>query len=103
MKTLALPENRDRPTSPEPALESAHWSLKSGEVRSLHLPPGEWASVQIRSGHCWLTMEGDSSDYVLSEGEAEIVQGSGLLVVEAIGGSMAAQIRFTGAIPTTAG
>jgi hypothetical protein len=63
--------------------------LGKNEVRSVELGQ-DTVMLRVRSGLCWITIEGDQTDYAAVEGDALSFAGPGLLVIQALssGGSV---------------
>jgi hypothetical protein len=59
-------------------------SLPLGELWS-HRVRASGVSLRCHEGSVWLTREGDVYDHVLRAGEALRMEGSGLVVVQALG------------------
>jgi hypothetical protein len=64
-------------------LTPCHFELEKNEVRSLDLAH-DTVMLRVRSGLCWITIEGDQTDYAAVEGDALSFAGPGLLVVQAL-------------------
>jgi hypothetical protein len=76
-----------------PAAQGSVWSLAKGQLRSLFLAEGERLHIEVLHGECWITMEGDANDYVLSPGSSLHFFGPGLAIVEALSGSVEVAAR----------
>lgn len=64
------------------------WTLPHGGLHTEHLSAGENLHLTCLTGECWITLEGDETDYVISAGESLSVSGPGLLLIEAVHGSV---------------
>jgi hypothetical protein len=64
-------------------LTPSHFELEKNEVRSLDLGH-DTVMLRVRSGLCWITLEGDQTDYAAVEGDAHSFAGPGLLVIQAL-------------------
>jgi quercetin dioxygenase-like cupin family protein len=62
------------------------WTLARGGLRSEHLSAGQHFQLTCLTGECWITLEGDPTDHVLSQGDTLHLTGPGLLVIEALDG-----------------
>jgi hypothetical protein len=105
LATMRLTEEINaRSSAASLAAQGQVWSLAKGELRSLFLAEGEHLHIEVLHGECWITMEGDANDYVLSAGSSLHFIGPGLAIVEALSGSVevAASYRNSSA-PTGAG
>jgi len=69
------------------AAQAPVWSLAKGQLRSVLLAEGEHRQIEVLHGECWITMEGDANDYVLSAKESLKFNGPGLVLIEALSGS----------------
>lgn len=67
---------------PAPKAPTVH--LERGSVFSRPLEDGERLTVQVTSGHAWITMEGDARDHVLTSNDEREFAGPGLLVIEGL-------------------
>lgn len=91
MKILDLPDQRSgtsRRWSPEssPALIPSPeiLALSRRSVRSFELAENERCVVSMRRGVAWVTLEGDSHDFILDDPRPTEFNGPGRLVIEAI-------------------
>jgi hypothetical protein len=64
-------------------LTPRHFELEKNEVRSIELGQ-DTVMLRVRSGLCWITLEGDQIDYAAVEGDAHSFAGPGLLVIQAL-------------------
>ncbi|MHA3774596.1 DUF2917 domain-containing protein [Verrucomicrobiota bacterium sgz303538] len=58
--------------------------LPKGSVYSCQLDAGKSVELRGLEGTCWVTLEGDSNDYVLESGSGVTLTGPGLLVTEGL-------------------
>lgn len=87
-----------------PVAQGSVWSLAKGQLRSLFLAEGEHRQIEVLHGECWITMEGDANDYVLSAGSSLHFIGPGLAIVEALSGSVEVAVSYrNSSAPTGAG
>jgi hypothetical protein len=59
-------------------------ALAKGRTRAFQIPDHTSLEVHVASGACWVTLEGDREDYVVSETETLLLSGPGLVVVEGL-------------------
>jgi hypothetical protein len=64
-------------------LAPGHVVLDKNEVHSVELGQ-DTVTLRVRSGLCWITIEGDQTDYAAVEGDALSFAGPGLLVIQAL-------------------
>jgi hypothetical protein len=56
--------------------------LTRGETRSFQLAPGETVEIHVVAGVCWVTLEDDPDDYVVSQMKTLLLEGPGLIVIQ---------------------
>jgi hypothetical protein len=66
-----------------PSAAPCQIDLEKNEVRSMELG-SDTVLLRVRSGLCWVTVEGDQTDYAVVEGDALSFAGPGLLVIQAL-------------------
>jgi hypothetical protein len=76
---------------------SAALTLAKGRTRSVQIPEGATLEVHVAAGACWVTLEGDRHDYVVSETETLLLSGPGLAVVEGLVDASEAEINILAA------
>ncbi|MBB3214538.1 hypothetical protein FHW67_003856 [Herbaspirillum sp. Sphag1AN] len=67
-----------------------HVQLAQGEVVALRIKGG--IKLKVMRGRVWVTLQGDSADYWLCDGQQIDIPGYGILVVEAACGTCQVQV-----------